>query len=186
MIAPRYALSKREKVLAGCLAVILLLVAWYFLIFQNCATQVAAYNGQAADAQARIDVDQAKLAKMNAMQKVVDQKKASGATQVIVPKYDNLANVMAQLSSALSASSGYTLTFDAVDASGAMVSRGVKVAFTCDSYDQAKSIIEALQNGPYSCSIDSLSFAQSAASASSGSSGGSSSAVVHIVYYESK
>lgn len=178
----KYTFTKREKLLVGILVVIIVFMAWYFFIFQFCNSQVTEYNSKAATAQTQLTTDTAKVTKMNEMQKVIDQNKAAGVTPAIIPKYDNLSNVMAQLDTVLSGTN-YTLTFDAVNTSASPVTRGIKISFGATGYDQAREIVTNLKNGPYSCSVDSFAYTSTGGKTSTAAGG---TATIHVIYYESK
>lgn len=191
-----YTFSKREKVMLVVLACILVIVAWYLLVFQNVNNQISSLNSQIATVQDQTTLDSAKLAQMNTMQKVIDENKAKGVKAVSLPTYDNVQALMAALNTTLSSTNNYSLTFDNLDRSDSkLVKRGVTMTFGCNSYADAKTIIIAIKQGAYPCTIDSVSMTDNTAKTSSFYSNvasGSSSAAstsscgvsMHVTYYE--
>jgi cell division protein FtsL len=191
-----YTFSKREKVMLAALACILVLVAWYMLVFQNVNNQVSSLNSQIATVQDQTTVDSAKLAQMNTMQKAIDDSKAKGLKATALPTYDNVQALMASLNTTLASTNNYSLAFDNLDRSESkLVKRGVTMTFGCNSYADAKTIITAIKQGTYPCTIDSVSMTDntvkttsSYSNAGSGSSSAASSSnygvSMHVTYFE--
>ena len=75
----KYTFSTREKALIVILAVIVLALLWYTLIFQNIDNQVKTVESDIATAQDKLAVDNAKLAQQKNMQDAIDRYVASGA-----------------------------------------------------------------------------------------------------------
>lgn len=187
-----YTFSKREKVLIVLLALILIVLAWYELVFKGVQEQTATLEQQIADAQDTLTIDTAKVQQMSTMQKAVDSYEAAGSAASTTPKYDNIKNVMSTLDTALSGTASYSLSFDDLDTTQAgVVRRGVSVTFGCDTYDAAKAVISTLADGPYTCSVDSFTIATASSKKASstigtGSTGSAAYSVsAHVTYVES-
>ncbi|MCH3968034.1 MAG: hypothetical protein PHR15_08995 [Atopobiaceae bacterium] len=187
-----YTFSKREKVLIVLLALILIAMAWYELVFKGVQEQTSALEQQIADAQDTLTIDTAKVQQMTTMQKAVDSYEAAGSAASTTPKYDNIKNVMSTLDTALSGTASYSLSFDDLDTTQAgVVRRGVSVSFGCDTYDAAKAVISTLADGPYTCSVDSFTIATASSKKTSstigtGNTGSAAYSVsAHITYVES-
>lgn len=186
-----YTFSKREKVLLVVLAVMLIAVVWYELVFQGVQQQLDDLDGQIAAAQDEMVVDTTKAQRTKQMQEAIAAYQAQGVTPTSVPAYDNVQPLMAALNATLSASTRYTLTFDDVDTSdGSLAKRGADLTFGATSYTSARSILNALMEGPYPCSVDELvvtdnAAAQGTGGAASGASGGDAFSVrAHLTFYE--
>lgn len=192
----KYTFSKREKVLLVVLACILVLVAWYTLVYQNVNNQITSLNSQIATAQDQAAVDAAKVLQMNSMQKAIDENKAKGVKATALPTYDNVQALMAALSTTLAPTDNYSLKFDNLDWSESdMVKRGVTLSFGCNSYMAAKAVVTAIEQGAYPCTIDSVSMTDNTvkttgtySNVGSGSSSVSSTSnygvSLHVTYYE--
>ena len=183
-----YTFSRREKILILVMAIILVVVAWYMLVFQRTTNEITRLEGEISTTQSQITIEQGRLAQMNAMKAAIEQYKASGVAAHPVPNYDNVTAVMSELNAVLARTAAYSLSFDALDrdTSSEYVLRGVRADYTCDSMATAESVVTDLANGPYPCSIDSVSITDGAASSSRVSSSGTVSASIHITYFEKK
>ena len=52
-----YQFSTREKVLLFVLALVVVAVAWYMLVFQNTSAQITSLNGQIADTRSAVELE---------------------------------------------------------------------------------------------------------------------------------
>ena len=177
-----YQFSTREKILLFALALVVVAVAWYMLVFQNTSAQITSLNGQIADTQSTIAVESARAAQLSQMQSEIDRYKAQGATPVEMPAYDNMQPLMTELNSVMGMADTYTLSFDQLDTSGTYVKRGVSIDFGCGSYGAAVSIVNALAHGRFPCVVD--SFAVVDGSSRSSRTAASTSASVHVTFFE--
>ena len=173
-----YTFSKREKVLLVVLALILVGVAWFMLVYQGTAREAASLDAQIANVQTEIAVSNGRAAQVEQMRREIEQRKEAGMQPSVVPDYDNLAPLMAELNRVLSGTSSYSMSFDEVDAAsgGAYVMRGIEFTFENASFAQAEATVESLVFGPYACSVDSLDV--------NSTSNGAVTTTIHIVYRE--
>lgn len=181
-----YTFTRREKTLILALAIILVLIAWYLLVFQRTTNEITRIDGEISAAQTEITLATAKVAEKNRMQTAIDGYKAQGVAATPIPNYNNTAAVMAELNSVLSASDTYSLSFDEIkknDSTGFMM-RGVRANYSCGSREAAEEIISALANGPYPCSIDSVSISDSSSGGTRTTGSSPVSATVHVTYFE--
>ena len=145
-----YTFARREKLLLVLLGILLVAVVWYQLVFVGVQDQLTQIDSQIDDAESTLVIDTAKHDQMTRMQQAIDGYKAKGATTSVVPAYDNVQNVMAQLNVTLALTNSYSLSFDDLDTSQAgLVKRGVTLSFGSNSYDDAQTVIKALADGPY-------------------------------------
>ena len=150
--------STREKILLVVLVLLLLLLAWYLLVFQNVSNRMSTTESEIAEIQTQTEAANIQLAKKQSMQKEIDKLKSSGTRKTTMPKYDNINNLMAQLNTILAATQDYTLSFDDLDfETEGLVKRGVTITFGCQTMADARSVMTALEQGAYPCSIDSAS-----------------------------
>ena len=184
-----YEFSKREKILLLCLALLVIGLLWYQLIFVGTSDQAARLDSELAIAQTDLDVAHSKVEKMKTMKEDVAAYKKEGANKVTMPDYDNTTQLMASLNSVLDDTSNYTLSFDAVDDSTRIVERGVKISFDCGSMKAARSIMKKLERETFACSIDSMSMLSNTAkntgaASSTAPSDTGVSVSLHVVFYE--
>lgn len=186
-----YSFSRREKVLLVILAILLIGVVWYTVVFRSANEQITAINAQISEVQNQTVADTAKIQQMDSMRQSIDSWKAQGGKGAVLPAYDNVQGVMLELNSVLSSTKSYSVSFDDLDRSGqGYVKRGVTMNFTTAGYDEARNVIAALESGAYPCSVDSVSISANGVSKASAapttSSVGSSgfTSTVHAVFFE--
>ena len=150
--------SGREKGLLVVLVALLLLLAWYLIVFQPSADKLDHLDAQLSEIETQSEAADIQLAQMKSMQKQIDEKKSAGGRHVTVPNYDNINNLMAQLNTILAGTQDYALSFDDLDfETQGLVKRGVTITFGCQSMAEARAVMTALEQGAYPCSIDSAS-----------------------------
>ena len=176
-----YSFSSREKVLLIFLAIILVLVAWFVLVYQRTTNQIIDLDRQIAETQSQVAVTSTKVKQLENMEKTVEERKASGNFTAEIPMYDNMTALMAELDRTMQAANSYTVSFNELDRESASgyVLRGVQITFDCNSYDDAKSLVNALAKGKYPCSVNSIDLTSRNSRTDSGVT-----ASVHVVYFE--
>ena len=151
-----YTFSKREKVLLLVLALILLFLLWFVLVWQNVANEKLVVDAEIAEAEAQVIVANNKAAKMSGMQEEIAAQKAAGAEPQSLPDYDNTTRLMGQLNAVLASTEDYRLVFDDLDWNDeGVVARGVTITFGCESIEAGRAVMTSLEDGPYPCAIDS-------------------------------
>ena len=153
-----YTFSRREKALILGLAIVLVVIAWYMLVFKSTTEQIEQIQTEISIVDEESAVASAKVSQMAYMNNIIEKRKAQGVKPTPVPEYDNLQALMTFLDSVMSRTDTYQLSFGALDVqSSKYILRPVSISFTCDSYDTAESVVKALASGPYPCIIDSVS-----------------------------
>lgn len=154
-----YKLSRREKALLVVFIIVLIALAWFAFVYRGTTDQYNKLESEIKATESAIEVDTVRVAQMNTMKQVIEQRKAEGAVKAQIPEYDNLKPLMDELNRIMGAAATYSLAFDQLDSttSTEYVYRGVRIDFSCDSYAAAESIVNALANGAYPCVIDSVS-----------------------------
>lgn len=151
-----YTFSKREKVLLLILALILLGLLWFMLVWQGASNEKMRIDADIAETEAQILIAQNKVSKLATMQEAIDAQKKAGAKPASLPEYDNTTALMAQLNTILSTTKDYRLAFDDLDfSSEGVVSRGVTITFGCESIEAGRAVMTQLESGPFACTIDS-------------------------------
>jgi len=181
-----YTFSRREKFLILFLALIVVGLAWFVLVYQSTTNEIAAIESEMTTNETQINQARTRVGEMNSMQAVIDEYKSKGAAPTPVPDYDNMTAVMSELNAVLAGTENYSLAFDEVKTSsqGGYVLRGVRANYNCGSREEAESIIGSLANGPYPCGIDSVALSDSSVGGGRSSGRAPVSATVHITYFE--
>ncbi len=186
----KYSLSRREKALLLGLAIILLFLAWFMLVFQRTNEQIITLDGEMAVVDSQVATTKAQVNRMHAMQATIDKQKAAGVSPTPVPTFDNMTALMAELNGILGITTTYSLAFDDLDTatSTEYVLRGVTIDYGCDSFIAAENVVRALAKGKYPCSIDSVQITDSSVNLLSrvptGEIAGDMKAKVHVTFFE--
>ncbi len=178
------ALSTTEVILIVFLIVLAVGAAWYLFFFKPVQSDIASLKNQTGDMQAAVEVEAAKLAKMDARKAELDAIFAENPNPSEIAPYDNVQNVMNQLNDILAKANQYNLSFSnpTTDKSG-IVRRTVTMSLTANSYEDAKAIMLACEQNHWRCIINTMSMTGSNTSSSLVSGDVSLSAV--IVFFES-
>ena len=137
-------LSTREKVLLLVLAVIVIALGYFKLIYEPINEQIAEYQSLTEQEQTENTSLAVRLAQMRQMQKAVEAIKATGEVKAI-PQYDNSGGLMRELYQILAETKEYSLDFSAqATEDGYIYLRPVSLSFQTDTYAQARAIIDAL------------------------------------------
>ncbi|MCQ2463917.1 MAG: hypothetical protein MJ177_11065 [Clostridia bacterium] len=146
-------LSKKDIVLVGLLAVIVIGVVYYMCFLTPLKKEISSVSGQCGELDLQITELEAKAASMDGMQKELDEifKRPKKEITEIAP-YDNAKTVMNFLNGILARSNEYSLSSpDPVIGEDGMVRRVVNLSFTCSKYSTAKSILKSLASWNYRC-----------------------------------
>ena len=71
--------------------------------------------------------------------------------------YDNLQAVMFELHGILDQTREYSLSFGTVDTEQAIVRRSISLTFTSGSYEEAKSVLQQLNDSAFRCMLSDVS-----------------------------
>lgn len=172
----KYTFSTREKIMLGLLVVVALAVAWYQLLYMPIQNRIAELDSQIAATQDEIVMRRATAASLENMQSAIAEYESKGYTPLFLPSYDNTQQLMAYLNGVLSVTSSYSMSFDApTKADDGTVHRSGSINYSVADYASARSVVNSIARGPYSCRIDSLGITDK--NVGSDSSKGSGSAV---------
>lgn len=179
-----YTFSKREKIMLAILAVLLIAIGWFELVYVNTSEQIRSIESQIEATNDSITIEQTRLAKKQEMEKVIEKRKAEGAKATPIPEYDNIRPLMAELNNVMSKAENYTLSFDALDTeSTEYVLRGIGMQFGCSSYAAAEEIVALIADGSYPCIVDAVNISD-AGTTNVRSNGSNVQATIHVVFYE--
>ena len=167
-------LTLREKVLLCILAVMLVIMGYYYLFYIPTKDAIAQYEKDFIAIDNEIIQTEAKMIKFANMKAELNAIKEGSSVEVKeLPKFDNRQNLMVQLSGILANTDNYSLSFGSVSNDGVTVSRSIDLSYTCGSYEAAKAILEEIYTGEYPCTFTNLFL-----------SNGGKTISVEITYYE--
>ncbi len=156
--------SNREKALLLILALLVIAISYYLLVWKPVNERMEAAVSAEANAQNEMLLEQAKLAQMQQMKAELASLDAfeQSTNAAVIPPYDNAKKVMQLLNGVLMASQKYSIDFSNVSMQGNLALRSLRMSFECGSYNDAKAIIRALYSGPYRCRIGNMTFRSAA------------------------
>lgn len=149
-------LSKRDRILLVLLALVVVGVVYYFLVYKPTTERIAALQAQQAQVQTEIDALTTKAALLAKMKNELPGLQESNKA---VAAYDNLKPVMAALNGIMMPSQEFDITFStqSLEEGGDLIRRDVKISFLCENYARAKRIINDLDDIAFRCQISSVS-----------------------------
>ncbi len=159
----RRRLTYREIMLILVLLILVIISAYYLWFYVPVKEEQASLEAQIEDMQELLEVDQARLTRMRAMEKELEEIFAENPDPVAMALYDNSQNVMFELNAILSQADYYSLNFSTVDTGqeDGVVRRNISMQFDCSGYDKAKEILRLLHDNPNRCMFDNLSISLS-------------------------
>lgn len=151
--------SRTNAILLAVLALVLVGLAYYFLVFQPSNLRIEELRQEQLNTQTQIDT---LILKAQIVEKMRQELPSLKETNQPIPDYDNLKPVMAYLNSIMMASQQFEISFEIEDKANnaegvpdtGIVRRLVTVNFICASYQDAKNIIENLHNVPYRSQVN--------------------------------
>lgn len=155
--------TRREKVLLCILGLILVGSTYYFAVHQPVETALRELTLQQEDARSSIMILEIKAQRLSEMRAELEEILAR-PNPPETPKYDNLQQVMVFLNTILGSTADYSLSFQPVEApeEGSVIRRVIQMSFTCPSYGEARSVVEALRGCVYRCQLSNLSMSPAA------------------------
>ncbi len=156
------ALTRREKVFMGILAVLLLVLAYYLAVWQPAQEQLIAIENAKLELRGEIDLETAKSARLKQMTRRLNDPGQEGTLPAPMAIFDNSKNVIRDLDVILSTATEYSLSFSAPEIKGDLVSRAIGVSFSAAGWEDATTVISKFYNNPYRCKIGDLTLAAEA------------------------
>ena len=146
------ALTRREKALLIILGILIAAAAYYMFVHRVVVDSLARIEGEKQDVETAITIDTAKVVKLTAMKKELEEIEEYGVKSV-VPEYDNLSREIVFLNKVLEGTSDYTINFSSLTTTQGIARRVANLEFTTSSYDNSCKIIDQLQNCEYCCRL---------------------------------
>ncbi len=143
----RRALTTREKVMLLVLVLMIIVLGYFKLILEPINLQVEELSAKTMQEQILVDQQRIQLAKMQRMQKKLEEMKESGNYEAI-PTFDNSSAVTLELHAVL-ADTEYKLSAEPTQKTDYIVERPITLQFTAGSYEQVRSILDQLNGSEY-------------------------------------
>ena len=146
-----------EKILIAVLALVLLGLAYYWVVDQPVRNGIEQANAQRDTLQMDLTIAQAKLAQLQKMQAELD---SIGSLELSsrMGSYNNSREELTELNRILSAATSYSISFPDVTRNGDQIRRNFTLNFTTETYGDAKDIIKALRDCSLRCALGNITF----------------------------
>ena len=144
--------TTREKVLLVILSVILIALAYYWLVDVPVRNGIAEAKSRKEAVDMELTAVNAKIQGLQQMQAELDELGESGRA-AYMPSYNNAEAEYAALNNILVGTDEYVITFAELTKEGDLVRREFSIQFTTTGYTAAKKIIADLENSEYRCRI---------------------------------
>ena len=146
--------TKGEKALLLILAIALLAIGYYLLVFKPVKEGIEKANAESDNLRVELTAIQAKVAVLERMQNEIDDIMVDPNISVM-PSYNNKKAVNKLLSEILG-NMTYSATLSNLTRSGDQIRRNVQLQFTAPSYAAMEEVLERLSNCEYRCLIDNV------------------------------
>ena len=174
----RKKLSAREVVLLIILIVLAVFAAYIYGFQKPMQEKMDHYKSLAAAADDELIVAEAKIVKLQKMEKELkDIIEAGNLNSKEIPNFDNSENVMVELSAILEKTLNYEVQFLGTSEKDGIVRRNINLSYFCQDYENAKNVLEKIYDGKYRCLLKDLHVRQS---------NGKCNVSVTVTYFEYK
>ncbi len=143
------AFTKTEEILLLIITVLLMGLLYYQFVYK--AQQAAIVRYDTSGLEAEMLIEQARAAQIKSMQDEIAQNKKDKIG--VVETYNNLKQEINELNDIFGGASDFDFGFDQAVADGEAVRRIINASFGAPSYEEARTMLNALHNCPYRCLI---------------------------------
>lgn len=134
-------------------AAFVLLVAMFCYIFAGkpLYAEIEDARREQSAVEDELEIQKHMAERKDSMNLQMEQKPQKGKGEL--GAYNNLTCEMKELGQILAGAKAYEFHFSQEEFSGNIVRRDILVSYQTDSYEQAREILEAVENGKYSCLV---------------------------------
>ena len=152
--------TPREKILLVILFILLLGVAYYWLVFVPCSNAIEKAHIDRDVAQTDLKIAQAKEEQLKKMQNELD---SLGELQYAsrMASYNNSKEELQLLNSVLEAADDYSVSFASASRNGDQIRRNFTMQFTTFDFATAKKIIQRLSESDLRCLLGDMEYTTS-------------------------
>ncbi len=146
--------TRREQVLLLILAVLLLFAVYFLNVHLPVTEAIESARTEREAASTEVTILEAKQKRMDEMQQELDAI-LSQPHVAEIPTYDNLQQVMDFLNTVLGSAADYSLSFQGLKEAedSVILRREMQMSYVSTSYDEAREVLQELQNCPFRCQI---------------------------------
>lgn len=144
-------ISKREKVMLAVLLALIVGCVYYLFFLTPTLEKKASLENEIVGMEDHVLMAQTQAAHLKKMQMELKEIKAENADIKEVPAFDNSKKLMQSLNLILSQAVQYTVDFAEADETDGIVRREVSLSYECNSYEDARAILQNIHDGKYPC-----------------------------------
>lgn len=153
-------LTLRERVLLILLAIVVVISAYVMLFSMPLSQRAQALTDEIAQADELALQLEVRLAEQQRMERELKQLETAEDAPVPMPEYDNQHSVMIILNGILKDCRDYSLSFQSDQVDEQVYCRRAVIPFTCDSYHEARAILQRLHDCPLRCVLEDVELQQ--------------------------
>ena len=155
--------TNREKFLLAVLAILLVCAVYYLVVWQTYTFGIAEAQIRQNTAEIQYYDESARAVNLTKMKDELAKMQSSGQENAPIAEYDNAENIMQLLNTVLSETSTFSLSFSPVSFDDALARRVINLTFSCNTYTEAKAILEKIHDCGYRCQLGNIGITASAA-----------------------
>ncbi len=149
--------TKAEKAMLVVFALILVALAYYFVVDQPVRIGVAAANGERDALRIELRSLQTRLEQLEQMRAEIERLGSLDSVSRM-GSYNNRKAELAELNNILEAAESYAISFTKVDRRGEQIRRNISLQFSAEDYATIKKIIVGLENCKNRCLIGDIRY----------------------------
>ncbi len=149
--------TKAEKALLLIFALILVAMAYYFLVDQPARIGVISANGERDALQIELKSLQTRLDQLEKMQSEIDRLGSLDSVSRM-GSYNNRKAELAELNNILESAESYAITFTDVERKGEQIRRNISLQFSAPDYETIKKIIGELESCRNRCMVGDIRY----------------------------
>lgn len=144
--------SLREKILLLFLAIVLVVIAYYWFVDQPVRGAISKAHAQRDALETELTTARVRVEELRARQAELNEIMDNGSVSVM-ESYNNSKKELKFLNDVLSDTLRYSITFSDVTRDGDQIRRGFSLTFTAVNYDSVKEILKELTDCEYRCML---------------------------------
>lgn len=141
--------STKEKVFLAFLLTIIIVAGYYLFVYRTVDDQINALRTQSQSLENQLTIATARVERIQNM----SEQLGNDVLRSYMPSYNSSKKELDFLNMTLAETDDYLINFTTLTRNGDQINRGFSLQFTARNYDQAESIIKALEESEIRCLI---------------------------------
>ncbi len=141
--------STKEKVFLAFLLTIIIVAGYYLFVYRTVDDQINALKSQSQSLENQLTIATARVERIQNM----SEQLGNDVLKSYMPSYNSSKKELDFLNMTLAETDDYLINFTTLTRNGDQINRGFSLQFTARNFDQAESIIKALEESEIRCLI---------------------------------